>query len=145
MPIVVTNPIPDMIVPPSIYRICGVSMHNVAEPLRAVTRTEYDDDGVAATVQDVQVRGYMIIEYEAGDEADSMFVLRGRGVARIDGDAFLAYLADPTGAAIAALLKLYLHEAMQEVGAFPAGENVLTAEEQQAIASFVGRYLGQFV
>lgn len=143
MPIIVTNPIPAMLVPPTVYRICGVSMHNVAEPTRTIATITYDDDGNPVAGTETQVLGYMLIEYEAGDEVDGAFVARGRGVATVAGDAFEAYLDNPTGAAIAALLKLYLHEAMQEVGAFPAGTNVLTEAESAAIASFVGRYLAQ--
>jgi hypothetical protein len=140
MPII-TTPTSHSEMPPSVYRICGLSMHNVAEPLRQVMRQETDEDGNRVDVVDTVVAGYMVIEWESGDGSNGAFVRRAGGTVRVDGQSFAAYLADPVGGAIAALLKLYLHEAMVEVGMFPAGINAVSDVEYQTIASFCGRYL----
>lgn len=133
MPII-TDPTPETTTPPTVYRICGLSMHNIAVPLRA----ELDEAGQPVTI----VAGYMIVEYEAGDGNNGAFVRRAGGRVTIEGASFAAFLADPTGAAIAALLKLYLHQAMSDAGVFPAGQNAITPDEYRVIASFCGSYLG---
>ncbi len=142
MPIVV-SPTPIQEIPPSVYRICGVSMHNVAEPTRQEVRLENDQDGNPVEVPVVIANGYMVIEWEAGDLNDAgAFVRRHGGQQIIAGDAFLSYLNDMVGAAVAALLKLYRHQAMVEAGVFPVGQNAMMPEELQAISTFCGTWLG---
>ncbi|MCX7851795.1 MAG: hypothetical protein N2383_03325 [Caldilineales bacterium] len=138
MPIVVT-PTPEIVTPPTVYRICGISMHQVAEPVRLDSR--WDPETGALTVQPA-ANGWLVVEWEAGDYADDgRFVAQQRGTTRIGEEAFLSYLNDRVGAAIAAMLELYLHQAMVEMGVFPVGQNQIAPEKLTTIASFCGWFL----